>query len=55
MTIVSAYAAINHIVDADALVAAMKQNVPAYRRQHLQVNESAIRAGYQWAQARAAA
>jgi 2-oxoglutarate ferredoxin oxidoreductase subunit gamma len=55
MAIMSAYAALTHIVDADALIAAMKSLVPAYRRQHLEVNEFAIRAGYDWAQTRAAA
>ena len=55
MTIVSAYAALNQIVDVEGFVAAMKTVVPAYRRQHVQVNESAIRAGYQWAQKKAAA
>jgi 2-oxoglutarate ferredoxin oxidoreductase subunit gamma len=55
MTIVSAYAALTGIAGSDGLVAAMKELVPAYRRQHVQVNEAAIRAGYQWAQTRAAA
>jgi 2-oxoglutarate ferredoxin oxidoreductase subunit gamma len=48
MAIVSTYAALNRLLNADALVEGMKTLVPAYRRQHLEVNERAIRAGYLW-------
>jgi 2-oxoglutarate ferredoxin oxidoreductase subunit gamma len=48
MTMISAYAALNRLVAADVLVEGMKSLVPAYRRQHLEVNERAIRAGYRW-------
>lgn len=45
MVIVGAYAALTGIVTADNLVAAMKDQVPSYRRQHVEANERAIRAG----------
>jgi 2-oxoglutarate ferredoxin oxidoreductase subunit gamma len=48
MTMISVYAALNNLVNADVLVDAMKTLVPAYRRQHLEVNERAINAGYRW-------
>ena len=33
------------IVEVESLIAAMKQLVPAYRRQHVETNERALRAG----------
>lgn len=40
-----AYNAITGLVELDSLVAAMKELIPAYRRQHIEVNERALRAG----------
>ncbi|MDI6028924.1 2-oxoacid:acceptor oxidoreductase family protein [Corticibacterium sp. UT-5YL-CI-8] len=45
MVIVGAYGALTGIVSTESLVAAMKEQVPAYRRQHLETNEKAIWAG----------
>jgi 2-oxoglutarate ferredoxin oxidoreductase subunit gamma len=45
LVMLSAYAAITGIVGVESLVAAMKQVVPVYRRQHVEVNERALRAG----------
>jgi Pyruvate/2-oxoacid:ferredoxin oxidoreductase gamma subunit len=46
LVLVSAYAALTGVVAIDALVEAMQGSVPAYRRQHLETNERALRAGY---------
>jgi Pyruvate/2-oxoacid:ferredoxin oxidoreductase gamma subunit len=45
MVIVGAYASVTGLVGLDALVAAMRDSVPAYRRQHLTRNEAALRIG----------
>jgi Pyruvate/2-oxoacid:ferredoxin oxidoreductase gamma subunit len=45
MVIVGAYAAVTGLVGLDALVAGMRESVPAYRRQHLERNEAALRIG----------
>jgi Pyruvate/2-oxoacid:ferredoxin oxidoreductase gamma subunit len=45
MVIVGAYAAVTGLVGLDALLAAMRESVPAYRRQHLERNEAALRIG----------
>ena len=45
MVMAGAYAALTGIVSPDSLVVAMKEQVPAYRRQHIETNERAIRAG----------
>ena len=45
MVIVGAYAAVTGLVGLDALVAGMRESVPAYRRQHLERNEAALRVG----------
>ena len=44
--LVAAYAGITELVAIDSLVDAMRATVPAYRRQHLEANERALRAGY---------
>ncbi len=46
MVLVSAYAALTGLVGVESLVAAMRESVPAYRRQHLETNEAALRAGF---------
>ena len=46
MVLVAAYAAVTGLVGDDALVAAMRESVPAYRTQHLETNERALRAGF---------
>jgi 2-oxoglutarate ferredoxin oxidoreductase subunit gamma len=47
MVMAGAYAALTGVVSADSLVAAMKEQVPAYRSQHIATNERAIHAGAQ--------
>jgi Pyruvate/2-oxoacid:ferredoxin oxidoreductase gamma subunit len=46
MVVLGAAVAITGLVGLDTLVAAMHESVPAYRRQHLEVNEAALRAGF---------
>ena len=43
--LLGAYAAVTGLVSSDALVEAMKELVPPYRRQHIEANEAAIRSG----------
>ncbi len=43
--LLGAFAAVTGLVGTEAVVAAMRQLVPAYRTQHLEANERAIRAG----------
>lgn len=43
--LLGAYAGATGLVSVDAVVAAMKELVPPYRRQHVEANERAIRAG----------
>ena len=52
--LLGAYAGITGVVGFDALVGAMRQLVPPYRRQHLEANESAIRTGMETVPAAAA-
>jgi len=47
MVITGAYAAITGLVSLDALVAAMRDSLPPYRRQHAELNERALRKGYE--------
>jgi Pyruvate/2-oxoacid:ferredoxin oxidoreductase gamma subunit len=47
LVLVAAYAGITALVGIDSLVLAMEESVPAYRRQHLEANERALRAGYE--------
>jgi 2-oxoglutarate ferredoxin oxidoreductase subunit gamma len=53
MVMTGAYGAITNIVGVDALVEAMRQSIPSYRRQHLAANERALRAGWDAAPSRA--
>ncbi len=46
MVILGAYAAITGLVSLDALHAGMRDSVPAYRRQHIEINEQALTAGF---------
>jgi 2-oxoglutarate ferredoxin oxidoreductase subunit gamma len=46
MVMLGAYAAVTAIVSRDALVAAMRASIPAYRTQHVAANERAIDAGW---------
>jgi len=43
--LLGAYAGVTGLVSTDALVGAMKELVPPYRRQHVEANEAAIRSG----------
>ena len=46
-----AVAASTGIVAIDSLVAAMEESLPDYRKQHAPLNEKALRAGYEFAEA----
>ncbi|MFA5883657.1 MAG: 2-oxoacid:acceptor oxidoreductase family protein [Acidimicrobiia bacterium] len=54
MVMAGAYAAITGLVQLDSLVAAMEESIPSYRRQHIESNERALRAGFDAAPADAA-
>ncbi|MHB1923246.1 MAG: 2-oxoacid:acceptor oxidoreductase family protein [Acidimicrobiales bacterium] len=43
--LLGAYASLTSVASIDSIVAAMTELVPAYRREHIQANEAAIRAG----------
>jgi len=45
LAILAGFAAMTGIVEVESLVAAMKQLVPSYRRQHVEANERALRLG----------
>jgi len=46
MVLLGAYAAASELVGLDALVEGMRASVPSYRKQHVEHNESALRAGH---------
>ena len=46
MVLVAATARITGLVGLEALVAGMRESVPPYRRQHVEANEKALRAGF---------
>jgi Pyruvate/2-oxoacid:ferredoxin oxidoreductase gamma subunit len=46
MAMVGAYSALTALVSLDALVEGMREAIPSYRRQHIESNERALRAGY---------
>ena len=46
LVLAGAYARASGMVGVDSLVEAMRESVPSYRRQHLERNEAALRAGY---------
>jgi Pyruvate/2-oxoacid:ferredoxin oxidoreductase gamma subunit len=47
MVLLGAYARVTEIVALDTLKQAMRGCVPAYRRQHLELNERALSAGFE--------
>jgi Pyruvate/2-oxoacid:ferredoxin oxidoreductase gamma subunit len=46
MVMAGAYAAMTGLVGLDALVDAMRESVPSYRRQHVEANERTLAAGW---------
>lgn len=46
LVLLAAHAALTGLVGLESLVAAMRESVPPYRRQHLASNEAALRAGF---------
>ena len=46
LVLTAAYARITGVVGIDALVDGLKEAVPSYRRQHIETNERALRAGW---------
>ncbi len=46
LVMAGAYAALTDLVGLDPLLAAMRASIPPYRRQHVEGNERAIRAGW---------
>jgi len=46
MVLIGAYASLTGLVGIESLVEAMRQSVPPYRRQHVDANERALRAGF---------
>ena len=46
LVLVSAFANATALLGLDSLLAGMRESVPPYRRQHLEANEKALRAGF---------
>ncbi len=46
MVLIGAYAAVTGLVEFDSLIRAMEQSLPSYRKQHVQTNAKALRAGF---------
>lgn len=46
MVMTGAYVGITGLVGLDAIIEAMRQSIPPYRRQHVAANDEAIRAGF---------
>jgi Pyruvate/2-oxoacid:ferredoxin oxidoreductase gamma subunit len=46
MALAGAYVGLTGLVELDSLVEGMRESIPAYRRQHVEANEAAIRAGF---------
>ena len=46
MVMVGAYAATTGLVTLDAALDGMRESIPPYRQQHIEINERAIRAGW---------
>ena len=46
MVLLGAHAALSELVGLETLVAGMRESVPAYRHEHLAMNERALRAGH---------
>ena len=47
LVLIGAFAGLTGLVAIDSLVAAMRESVPAYRRQHVETNEKALRTGFE--------
>lgn len=47
MVMVSAYASVTGLVGLESLCQAMRECVPSYRREHVETNERALRAGFE--------
>ncbi len=47
LVLVAGYASITGLLNLESLLAGMRESVPSYRRQHLDVNEKALRAGFE--------
>lgn len=45
-----AFCGLTELVSVESLVTAMRSLVPPYRTQHIEANETSIRAGHEWAQ-----
>lgn len=54
LVLVAAHARITGLVGIESLVEGMRESLPPYRRQHLESNEKALRAGFEAGPARAA-
>jgi 2-oxoglutarate ferredoxin oxidoreductase subunit gamma len=54
LVLVAAFANATELLGLDSLLAGMRESVPPYRRQHLEANEKALRAGFAAAPAAAA-
>jgi Pyruvate/2-oxoacid:ferredoxin oxidoreductase gamma subunit len=54
MVLIGAFARLTGLVGPASLVAAMRESVPSYRRQHVALNEQALQAGFDIAPAAAA-
>jgi Pyruvate/2-oxoacid:ferredoxin oxidoreductase gamma subunit len=46
MVMTGAYVGVTGLVGLDAIVEAMRESIPPYRRQHVAANDEAIRAGF---------
>lgn len=46
MVMIGVYSALTGLVSLDSAIEGMKLSIPAYRRQHIEANERALRAGY---------
>ncbi|MGZ4803385.1 MAG: 2-oxoacid:acceptor oxidoreductase family protein [Acidimicrobiia bacterium] len=47
MVMAGAYAALSGIVGIDALIEGMRESIPSYRTQHIEMNETTLRVGYE--------
>jgi len=54
MVMTGAYAGLTGLVGIDAAIEAMRESLPPYRQQHVEANERALRAGFEFIERRAA-
>jgi 2-oxoglutarate ferredoxin oxidoreductase subunit gamma len=47
LVLIGAFTSLSGLLSKDTLVAGMRDSVPPYRRQHLEANEKALRAGFE--------